>query len=155
MVAENENQCWISWAPDEIAINDLALFTSYLADVHIEAVEYLTTQHEYQLPPGETIPYPQVARMGKASPLVVELVSYSETGGLGLLALGMLGYLVRHPEAVGGWLSRARVASYVGRKDALEAKESYLQAKARIESGGRAIDTFEHYIETGEIRGLG
>ena len=150
-MAFSHESIWISWNPSELAINDLALFASTIADAHREATEYIRTQQPHLLPPDQTIPYPRVLRIGMASPLSAEIAAYSDTG-LGVLALGMLGYILRHPEAIGGWFSRARAASYKDRKDALEAKAAYIQTRATLEVSGRPVDEVEDQLREGQLR---
>jgi hypothetical protein len=110
-------------------LDELVVFTSYLADLHSElAAPYVTTQFRQSFESEEDPGSPQVAYIRMGSPLIAALISGSGNG-LGVLALGMVGYLLKHPETLGGWLSRVRAATYRDRIEALEQRSEYLHTK--------------------------
>ena len=141
---EREDSCIIKWDPQVLNLDELTVFISYIADLHSEvAVPYVTTQFSQSVESQEAPASPQVAYIRMESPLIAELIS-SSGNGLGVLALGMVGYLIKHPENLGGWLSRVRTASYRHRIEALEQRAEYLRTRAAIEVQGRPIGRFEN-----------
>jgi hypothetical protein len=76
------------------------------------------------------------------SPLAIQLIANSGNE-LSILALGMLGYLLKHPELLGGWMAQIRTARFRHRKEALEAQAALqtclkeLNGKAEIRVQGR------------------
>ena len=66
---------------------------------------------------------------------------------LGVLALGMVAYMIKHPETLGGWFSRVRIASLRDRRVALEEKDRYLRTRAAIEVKRRALEKFEIAVQ--------
>jgi hypothetical protein len=140
---EREDSCIIEWNPQVLNLDDLVVFTSYLADLYAEvAAPYVTAEFRQLFQSQGVLVSPRVSYIRMNSPLIAELVS-DPGGGLGVLALGMVAYMIKHPETLGGWISRLRRASYRDRILALEEKDRYLRTKAAIEVESRAIERFE------------
>lgn len=148
---DTENLCRIAWNPSELDLDELVVLTSYIADLHYDvAVPYALTQlsssthylSESSLTPP---PPPRLVYCQMGSPLVADLMSIPGNS-VSLMALGMLGYLLKHPELLGGWFSRVRGASYQSRESALKAKADYLHTKADFEVQGRPVEMFEMSI---------
>jgi hypothetical protein len=140
---EREDSCIIEWNPQVLNLDELAVFTSYLADLYAQvAAPYVTEEFGQLFQSQGDLVSPRVSYIRMNSPLIAELVSDSG-GGLGVLALGMVAYMIKHPETLGGWLSRVRSTSYRDHIVALEEKNRYLRTKAAIEVESRAIERFE------------
>jgi len=139
-VPEREDSCTITWNPRGLRLDELAKFTSLLADLHGEvAVPYVTSpefdQSEFldQSESNVAAPAsPLVARLRMGSPLIAQLV---EEGGA--FALGLVGYILRDPFRLGESLPRVREGRYRGKRRALEAELLYLEARSRFEARGR------------------
>jgi hypothetical protein len=148
---DSENSCRITWNPSELDIDELVVLTSYISDLHSEvAVPYAVTQvlssTDYTGGSSPTLPPPpRLVYCQMGSPLIADLMSIPDNG-VSLMALGLLGYILKHPETLGGWFSRVRGASYRSRESALKAKADYLRAKADFEVQGRPVELFETFI---------
>lgn len=152
--SDREYLCRITWNPSELDLDELVVLTSYIADVHNEialpyALRELSSSAHYMdvsslpLPPPPRLVYCQMG-----SPLIAHLMSTPDS--VGVLALGLLGYVLKHPETLGGWWSRVRGASYRSRASTLKAKADYLNEKATFEVQGRPVDVFEESIIEGQ-----
>jgi hypothetical protein len=136
---DRTDSCIIKWAPSEITIYDLEALSSYITGMHEQAVPLLESTQSGYVP----ISPPRVASISMRSPFSAEIVASLGDSTSGLLALGLLGYMLKHPEAIGGWLPRVGDAWYQQRTSALIAKAEYLNAKAELEIDGQPINTFE------------
>jgi hypothetical protein len=152
---DREDLCRIIWNPSELDLDELVVLTSYVADLHNDvALPYALTRMssltQYTDGSGLTLPPPpRLVYCHLGSPLIADLVSVPGNS-LSLLALGMLGYILKHPEMLGGWLSRVRGASYRSREVALKARADYLNAKASFDVQGRPVEVFEKSIDEGQ-----
>jgi hypothetical protein len=135
---ERPNSITISWDPTDISLADLKILTAYVADIDDEAAQPWAINQRGSAPGS---PLVTTIRMG--SPLIAEIVSHVENGTAGVLTLGAVGYFIKHPEALGGWVARFRGASYRDRTQALIEKGEYLRTKAEIEAYGEPILEFQ------------
>jgi hypothetical protein len=130
--------CTFSWNPSVLTLEDLALFTSLLLELHNDvAVPYVTEQH-YEPSIGLQKP-PRVARISMGSPLVTQVVA----GSGGIVSLGMIGFILRNPDKLGAFLPRIRESWNESSKRALEAKFEYIETRAKLQARGEPIQTFE------------
>lgn len=139
---EQDNTCIIVWSPSELRITDLAAFSSLLADLYLGVAAPYVTSELYQ--PGANVAtpdLPQVTRLQMASPLVTELIA----GSHGIVSLGLLGYLLKHPERIGEFLPGVQRGWYNSRVSAEEARSNLerLSNKSRFNVEGRPIRSFE------------
>jgi hypothetical protein len=135
---DRPNSITISWDPVSISLADLKILTAYVADIDEEAAQpWAATQ------PGSAPGSPLVATVRMGSPFIAEIVSHLENDTTGVLALGAVGYFIKHPEVLGGWVARLRGASYRDRTQTLKDKGEYLRTKAEIEAHGEPILEFE------------
>jgi hypothetical protein len=135
---DRPNSITIRWDPINISLADLKILTAYVADIDEEAAQPWAVN---QLGSAPGSPLVAIIRMG--SPLIAEIVSHLENDTRGILTLGAVGYFIKHPELLGGWVARLRGASYQGRTQELIEKREYLRTKAEIEVYGEPILEFE------------
>jgi hypothetical protein len=152
-VPEREDSCTIIWNPRGLRLDELAKFTSLLADLHSEvAVPYVTSQEFDQS--GSNVAAPASPLMGSlrmGSPLVAQLLG--EGGAGAISALGLVGYILNKPERLGRFLPGISEGRYRGKTRELEARLEYLEARSRFEARGRSIERFEReYRSRGEPR---
>lgn len=125
-----------------LTIDDLAAFAAMLVDLYRGvAVPYVTSEL-YQSGSNVNMPeVPSVASIQMASPLVSQIAA----GSNGIVALGLVGYILRNPERLGEFLPRIQEAWYNSRASAQEAKENLqrLNARGRFEASGTPIRAFE------------
>lgn len=149
VVPERDDACVISWNPPTLSLNELAKFTSFLDDLYAQVAAPWVAQELGESSKGSVIPgAPKITRIQMGSPLAIQLIANSGNE-LSILALGMLGYLLKHPELLGGWMAQIRTARFRHRKEALEAQAALqkclkeLNDKAEIQVHGPPIITFE------------
>jgi hypothetical protein len=144
---ERDDSCVIEWNPADLSLDDLMLLTSVLSDLYSGVAVPYETNDPSLLSPPETVESPQVAYIRMGSPLVTELFTTSG-GKVEILALGMVGYLLKHPEVLSQWLPRFRAGSYRARGDEQLEKRRYedilrtLAARGQFEVQGAAVDKF-------------
>lgn len=146
-LSERLDSCTLIWNPRDLTIDDLAKFTSLLADIHREvAVPYVT--EAFYPASSNRVPAepPLIARMSMGSPLVTQLLA----GSGGILSLGMVGFILKNPDKLGEFLPRIRQSWHESNTRALEAKIQYVEerleyveARARVQTRGRSIERFE------------
>src|SRR5262249_41603818 len=85
---------------------------------------------------------PLVASVRMGSPLITELFAGSPDEW-GIVALGMVGYLVRNPGRLATIWPRIREDWYRSKAKALEAQLEYLTAQGRLEAAGDPIERYE------------
>jgi hypothetical protein len=141
-IADLPNIVTISWNPVDISLADLKILTAYVADIDDEAAQPWAIN---QLGSAPGSPLVIAIRMG--SPLIAEITSHVD-GTAGVLTLGAVGYFIKHPEVLGGWIARFRGASYRDRTQFLIEKSEYLRMKAEIEAYGEPILAFESAAES-------
>ncbi len=158
---EPASSCPITWNPHIISLDRFAVFAGYLADLYSDvAVPYVMSASwrfdRANEPPGS----PTVRAIRMNSPLIAELLS--PVNEAGVLALGVVGYILRHPETLGGWVGRVRKAWYESRMQAVEARQAYdrvahlpdqqeyLRGLAPITAEGQPI---ERFISVADITG--
>jgi hypothetical protein len=155
-ISESDNSCTITWNPRGLTLDDLAQFASLLAGLHSEVAVPFVTEALY--PPGSNIilpGFPYVASMRMGSPLVVQLLV--DPGGIAIASLGMIGYILRNPDKLGGFLPRIRESWHEGNRKALEAKLQdvearlqYVEARNRVQTRGRSIERFQRELRSRE-----
>lgn len=132
-IVDRPNSITISWNAADISLEDLKIFTAYIADIDVDAARPWALNKRGSAPES-----PLVTAIGIGSPLIAEIAS---TGDLS--ALGAIGYFILHPEKLAGWLARYQAASYRDRRQELEEKYAYLRRKAELEAQGEPILEFE------------
>lgn len=135
------NLCTITWNPSEVNVIDLAMLASYIAEVDREVVRPFVSERFR----SETRPL-QVSYIMMASPLVIDIVASASDGAAGVLALGVFGFILRHPESIGGWIGRFRTSMYRNQREALIEKSDYLRTRAQLEARGEPIIRFERDV---------
>jgi hypothetical protein len=134
-IVDSSNPCKVVWAPGEVSLNDLAIFTSYMAEIESELAWPFATERSGTAPGSFRVSYIMLA-----SPLILNVVSHA---GEGVTALGVLSYILKHPEEIGGWIGKFRTSMSNNQKDALIAKAEYLRTKSEIEVSGEPLIRFE------------
>lgn len=139
---EREASCTFIWSPHVINLDELAVFTSLLADLHSElAAPYVASElvgpTEFELP---TSPLVTSLRMG--SPIISELTAGSPDEWL-ILALGVVGYILKHPDRLGSFWPKIKEGWYRGEERALEARLRFIEARGSLEARGRPIERYE------------
>lgn len=148
-ISEREDSCTITWNPSGLTLEDLTKFTSLLFELHDEvAVPYVTDKLYQQgsnaVPSGS----PLVADISMGSPLITQLLAGS---GGGVLTLGMVGFILKNPDKLGGFLPAVSESWRQGRSRALEAKIQYVETRDKVIARGIPIRTFEReYSRTRE-----
>ena len=132
------NSLTINWNPIDISLTDLKILTAYVADIYEEAAQPWASNKLSSVPGS-----PLVTAIRMESPLIAEIASHVGDGPAGVLTLGAIGYFIKHPEVLGGWVARFRGASYRDRTQALREKGEYLREKAEIAAHGDPIEVFE------------
>jgi hypothetical protein len=94
------SSCKIIWQPSSLSLDEFAAFTDFLADLYTDIAVPNTANVFPQLAQSGELPSsPQVESIQMSSPLIAGLFSVDP---LGILALGTAGYMLKHPEALGG-----------------------------------------------------
>jgi hypothetical protein len=137
-ITDSANSLTISWNPSDISLADLKILTAYVADIDDQAARPWAIS---KLGSAPSSPLVTAIRMG--SPLIAEIASNVHDGTVGVLTLGAVGYLIKHPEKLGGWVARFRAASYRDQRQKLIEKSEYLRTKAELEAYGGPILQFE------------
>ena len=141
MVRTDGESCRIMWDPGRVSLADLSVLTSYMVDVYTDLARPVIAE-QYGSHPSAL----EVNSIGMASPLSIEVVTQFGDPVIGALTLGAFGYIVKHPEAIGGWLGRLQVGWYGQRRDALLEKDRYLRAKAELTVQGEPVLAFEREV---------
>jgi hypothetical protein len=140
VTSDPQEELEIIWSPSGMTLDDLEQFTSLLVELHNEvAVPYVT---EELYGPGSNIVTPESPRVisiSLGSPLVIHLLA--ESGGVAIL--GMVGYILRHPDRLGGFLPSVIESWHRGWERALEAKITHIRAIGELNAQGLPIQTFE------------
>jgi hypothetical protein len=140
---EDEISCVITWNPRRIRLDELAVLTSMLADLHAEiAAPYVTSELARPAEPDVILSSPQVASLRMGSPLITELLAGSPNEW-GIVALGMVGYILRNPGQLVTIWPRMQAARYRSKAKVLEAQLEYISAQGRLEAEGRPIEIYE------------
>lgn len=149
--SEREDSCTITWNPSGLTLEDLARFVSLLFELHNDVCVPYVTEELYA--PGSNIVLsesPRVASMSMGSPLVTQLLA----GSGGVVSLGMVGFILKNPDKLGGFLPGIKESWYRGNRKALEAKLQYVEARGRVNTRGRPIGRFEReYYSRARERG--
>ena len=125
------NTCTITWNPLVVNLDQFAVFVDYLADLYSDvAVPYVIDASWHSARPGELPDPPRLIAIRMNSPLIAELLSPENE--VGVLALGVVGYILKHPETLGGWVGRARTAWYETRRRAAQARQEYQDELAQL-----------------------
>jgi hypothetical protein len=150
--SEREDSCTLTWNPRGITLNDLSIFTSLLAQLHSDIAVPYVTEEFYQ--PGSNVVLPgppSVTTIRMSSPLLIELVS--GPSGIGAVSLGMVAYILRHPDKLGGFIAEVRKTWHDGNREAeaaklrrVEARLRYVEARARVQTRGRALQRFDREL---------
>lgn len=152
-IPDQESLCTITWGPRQITLDELAMLTSLLANLHADvAIPYVTSELGPEVGSSTIPPSPLVASVRINSPLIAELLAGSQDEGL-ILALGMVCYLLKHPDRFGAFLPAIKAAWYEGRTKAWQARLelireqqkqiSYIKEKGRLEAEGRPLEEFD------------
>jgi len=147
-IAVHEDSCTITWDPSGLTLDDLARFTSLLFELHNEVAAPYVTDELYQQGSNAVTPRsPLVVGISMGSPLITQLLA----GEGGVLSLGMVGFILKNPNKLGGFLPGIRESWYKGNRRALEAKLRYVESRARVDTRGIPIQRFEReYSRTRE-----
>jgi hypothetical protein len=138
--SEREDSCTITWNPPSLTLDELAEFTSMIAELHDKvAVPYVTGELYRNRPDAASPKPPLVASISMGSPLVTQLLA----GEGGVASLGMVGLILKNPGRLGEFLPQIRASWHEGSMRALEAKLHRIQARDIIEAHGRPIEAFE------------
>src|ERR1039457_2064671 len=139
-VSGREDSCTITWNPSDITLDDLARFTSLLFELHNEVAVPYVTDGLYQAGSNLVQPRsPLVASISMGSPLVTQLLA----GSGGVVSLGMVGFILKNPDKLGGFLPGISESWYKGKSKSLEAKLQYVESRARVDTRGVPIRKFE------------
>lgn len=141
-MARSADSCTFTWNSRMLTLGDLEDFTSLLVALHDEVAVPYVTSDLYQVgsnAPG-LIPA-TVTSVSMNSPLTIELLAGPSE--VAILALGMVGYVIRNPGRLGEFIPRVREGWYRSNREALEQKIEYARTKGRIRAEGRPIQTFE------------
>jgi|HubBroStandDraft_1064217.scaffolds.fasta_scaffold257291_1 hypothetical protein len=151
-VSESEGSCTITWNPHSLTLDDLAKLTSLLADLHSEvAVPYVI--EDFTQPGSNVVPpkSPLVASIRMGSPLVAELLSGRDD--LAIAAVGMVGWILKNPDKLAGFLPVLRSTWHRENRIAEEEKFQrteeglwYVESRARVQTRGRSIQRFEREL---------
>lgn len=141
-MANLADSCTFTWNSRTLTLGDLESFTSLLVNLHDDvAVPYVTSEF-YQVGPNVPgLPSVRVNSISMGSPLIIELLTGPSE--VAVLALGMVGYVLRNPARLGEFIPRVREGWYRGNREALEQKSEYARTKGRVRAEGRPIETFE------------
>jgi hypothetical protein len=145
-INDPRNSVTIRWNPADISLADLKILSAYFADIDEAARLWAISK-------GSAPSSPVVTAIRMGSPLIAEIASNVHDGTVGVLTLGAVGYLIKHPEKLGGWVARFRAASYRDQRRELIEKSAYLRTKAELEVYGEPILEFEREaaLELGSI----
>jgi hypothetical protein len=138
---EPENSCVITWNPGELTLDGLAKFISLLVDLHSEVAVPYVTEELYQGSNVVELEPLRIASVHMGSPLATELLSGRNP--IDIVALGMVGYMLRHPERLGEFLSKVRTGRYRAERERIIERAKLLETRGRIEARGRPISRFE------------
>lgn len=157
---------------DEPRINDIALGLGNLAilcaDAHWIALYVEGAPHERDFKsladiaawkasrPGEVLlsrrnsreAFPQVARITKQSPLVVDLLFSSAPYATSGLAAAIVIGALKHPAAIGSWIPSVSEGWHEARSRALRARKDMLEAQREL----RAAETADDEVRALETR---
>jgi hypothetical protein len=140
---EHEASCTITWSPQVIGLDELAVWTSMIADLYSDiAVPYVTSELLGPAGPDVTLASPRVASLRIGSPLITELLA-SSPDEWGIVTLGMVGYILKNPGRLVTIWPRMQEAWYRSKAKVLEAQLEFITAKGRLEAVG---DPIEKYI---------
>jgi hypothetical protein len=138
-----EDSCTFTWNPSRLTLDDLARFTSLLLELHNEVAVPFVTEEFHQVGSNVTLPEsPRVARISMGSPLVTQLLA----GSGGIVSLGMVGFVLKNPDKLGGFLPGISESWYRGKRKALEARLEYVEARGKIDTRGAPIRSFEREL---------
>lgn len=150
--SDREDSCTLTWNPRGITLNDLAIFASLIADLHSDVAIPYVTEELYQPGSNVVLPTPPlVSTIRMSSPLVIELVS--GPSGIGAVTLGMVAYILKHPERLGGFITQVRKSWHDGNREAeaaklrrAEARLRYVETRARVQTRGRVLQRFDREL---------
>jgi hypothetical protein len=122
-----EDSFTITWNPHRLTLNDLAQLTSLLLDLHNEvAVPYVITQSDS----NEDLPKsPLVTSIHMGSPLIAQLLA--GPGEIAIASLGMVGYILRNPDKLGGFLPAVRASWHRANRIAEEEKIQRIEVRLK------------------------
>jgi hypothetical protein len=138
---EPENSCVITWNPEELTLDGLAKFVSLLIELHSKVAVPYTIEELY--PDSNVIELAplKVASMHMGSPLITELLS--GPSAIDITALGMVGYALKYPERLGGFLERVRTGRDRAERERIIERYKLIETRSRIEARGCSIERFE------------
>ena len=160
-LSERKDICIVVWNPPAVTINDLAIYAALLAGLHRDvAIPYMSSEL-YQDGSNIAIPAPPiVTSLHLGSPLVTELLAGSPNEW-GIVALGLVGFLLKNPDRLGAFLNRIGEAWYQSKSDKRIAKSEYvileeslrkLGKKSPFDVQGHPIRRFERVYHSREQR---
>jgi hypothetical protein len=152
---ERDDLCAVVWNPPMLSLGDLTECLSVQSDLYTEVVRPYVASELYDQPRIALPSFPVVSSLRMSSPLIIEFISGSSSD-TGIVALGMLAYILKNAERLATLRTRIRAAqnreqaelelSMLARlnvHDELNNRLKELEAKSSFQVSGRPIERFE------------
>src|ERR1700683_3460539 len=117
-IPERDDSCTIIWNPIGMTLEDVTAFMSLLHDLHANVAVPYVTGKLYGTGSNVVSPKsPRVAHISMGSPLVTQFLAGS---GGGIVSLGMVGFILKNPGRLGGFLPGISEGGHRGKAKARE-----------------------------------